>query len=87
MYPGTHHPKLLLLSLGHDDQLTIKRMQPKDFTERRKIFSSKIRETYLFEISIKNNKAKAVTVELIDQFPISYSVEYPKDKGIGYIKG
>lgn len=118
----------LLLSLGRDDQLTIKRAQPKDFTERRKIFSSKIRETYLFEISIKNNKAKAVTVELIDQFPISrqkdiaveledrggakvspefgklewsvevpagqtkkvrfsYSVEYPKDKGIGYFKG
>lgn len=118
----------LLLSLGRDDQLTIKRVQPKDFTERRKIFSSKIRETYLFEISIKNNKAKAVTVELIDQFPISrqkdivvaledrggakvsaefgklewsvevpagqtkkvrfsYSVEYPKDKGIGYFKG
>lgn len=61
----------LLLSLGRDEQLTIKRVQPKDFTERRKIFNSKIRETYLYEISIKNNKAKSVTVELIDQFPIS----------------
>ncbi|MEQ1743834.1 MAG: DUF4139 domain-containing protein [Saprospiraceae bacterium] len=118
----------LLLSLGRDDQLTVKRVQPKDFTERRKIFGSKIRETCLYEISIKNNKSKSVTVDLIDQFPISrqkdivveledhggakvnpefgklewsveipagqtkkvrfsYSVEYPKDKGVGYFKG
>jgi uncharacterized protein (TIGR02231 family) len=49
----------LLLSLGRDEQLTIKRVQPKDFTERRKIFGSKIRETYQFEISIKNNKPKS----------------------------
>ena len=118
----------LLLSLGRDDQLTVKRVQPKDFTERRKIFGSKIRETCLYEISIKNNKSKPVTVDLIDQFPISrqkdivveleehggakvspefgklewnleipagqtkkvrfsYSVEYPKDKGVGYFKG
>lgn len=118
----------LLLSLGRDDQLTVKRVQPKDFTERRKIFGSKIRETCQYEISIKNNKSKPVTVDLIDQFPISkqkdivvelgdhggakvspefgklewnveipagqtkkvrfsYSVEYPKDKGVGYFKG
>jgi len=118
----------LLLSLGRDDQLTVKRVQPKDFTERRKIFGSKIRETCQYEISIKNNKSKSITVDVIDQFPISkqkdivveledhggakvnpefgklewsveipagqtkkvrfsYSVEYPKDKGIGYFKG
>ncbi len=118
----------LLLSLGRDEQLTIKRVQPKDFTERRKIFGSKIRETYQFEISIKNNKPKSVIVDLLDQFPISrqkdivveltdrggakvnaefgklewnvevpagqtkkiqfsYSVEYPKDRGVGYFKG
>lgn len=118
----------LLLSLGRDEQLTIKRVQPKDFTERRRIFSSKIRETCLYEISIKNNKSKSVTVDVLDQYPISkqkdivveltdrggakanpefgklewsvevpagqtkkirfsYSVEYPKDKGVGYFKG
>lgn len=121
-------PAVFLLSLGRDEQLTIKRVQPKDFTERRKIFGSKIRETYQFEISIKNNKPKSVTVDLLDQFPISrqkdivveltdrggakvnaefgklewnvevpagqtkkvqfsYSVEYPKDRGVGYFKG
>lgn len=118
----------LLLSLGRDEQVTIDRIQPKDFTERRKIFGSKIRETCQYEISIKNNKSKPVTVDLIDQFPISkqkdivvelgdhsgakvspefgklewnveipagqtkkirfsYSVEYPKDKGVRYFKG
>lgn len=118
----------LLLSLGRDDQLTVKRVQPKDFTERRKIFGSKVRETCQYEISIKNNKSKNVIVDVLDQFPISrqkdivvelkdhggakvnpefgklewnveipagqtkkirfsYSVEYPKDKGVGYFKG
>ncbi len=118
----------LLLSLGRDEQLTIKRVQPKDFKERRKIFGSKVRESYTFEISIKNNKAQAVTVEVLDQIPVSkqkditvtledrdgaqytedfgklqwtvevppgkskkmrfsYSVEYPKDKAVGLVKG
>lgn len=118
----------LLLSLGRDEQLTVKRVQPKDFTERRKIFGSKIRETYAFEISIKNNKAQAVTVDVLDQIPVSkqkditvsledrdgakysedfgklewqvevppgknkkvrfiYSIEYPKDKAVGLMRG
>ncbi|MBK6931714.1 MAG: DUF4139 domain-containing protein [Saprospirales bacterium] len=68
--PGTT-ADTLLLSLGRDEQLTIKRVQPRDFKERRKIFGSRIRESYAFEITIKNNKGVAVTVDLLDQVPIS----------------
>ena len=61
----------LLLSLGRDDQITIKRVQPKDFTERKKILSNTIKESYAFEITVKNNKTVPINIEFIDQVPIS----------------
>lgn len=68
--PGTISDTLLL-SLGRDEQISIKRVQPRDFKERRKIFGSKIRETYVFEIAIKNNKSVPVAIDIIDQVPVS----------------
>ncbi|MBL7779991.1 MAG: DUF4139 domain-containing protein [Saprospiraceae bacterium] len=65
----------LLISLGRDEQITIKRVQPKDFTERRKSFNSSIRETYAFEIAIKNNKSMPVQIEILDQIPVSKQKE------------
>ncbi|MBV6441304.1 MAG: hypothetical protein EPGJADBJ_02987 [Saprospiraceae bacterium] len=61
----------LLLSLGRDEQIAIKRIQPQDLTERKKIFGSTIKETYTYEISIKNNKSAPITVDVLDQIPIS----------------
>lgn len=61
----------LLLSLGRDEQITVKRVQPKDFTERRKVFSNTIKETYTYEIAVKNNKSVPVSVEVLDQIPVS----------------
>ncbi len=61
----------LLLSLGRDDQITIKRVKPKDFTERKKIFGQTVKETYLYEITVVNNKSLAVKIEILDQLPIS----------------
>lgn len=61
----------LLLSLGRDEQITIKRVQPKDFTERRKVFSNTIKETYTYEIALKNNKSIPIKVEILDQVPVS----------------
>lgn len=74
----------LLLSLGRDEQITIKRVQPQDFTERKKIFGSTIKETYTYEIAIKNNKSVPVTVDLLDQIPVSRQKEIEvelEDKG------
>jgi uncharacterized protein (TIGR02231 family) len=61
----------LLLSLGRDEQITVKRVQPKDFTERRKVFSNNIKETYTYEIALKNNKSIPVRIEILDQVPVS----------------
>lgn len=61
----------LLLSLGRDEQITIKRMQPKDFTEKRKVFSNSIKETNSYEIVVKNNKTVPVQIEILDQIPVS----------------
>ncbi|MCB9345450.1 MAG: DUF4139 domain-containing protein [Lewinellaceae bacterium] len=61
----------LLLSLGRDEQITIKRMQPKDFTGRKRVFNSTVKETYTYEIVIKNNKSLPVNIEILDQIPVS----------------
>jgi uncharacterized protein (TIGR02231 family) len=78
----------LLLSLGRDEQISIKRMQPKDFTGRKKIFSNTVKETYAYEIAIKNNKAVPVKIEILDQIPVSkqkdISVELEERDGAIY---
>lgn len=61
----------LLLSLGRDEQITIKRMQPKDFTEKKKVFSNTVKETFSYEIVVKNNKSVPVRIEILDQIPVS----------------
>jgi uncharacterized protein (TIGR02231 family) len=62
----------LLISLGRDEQITIKRTQPKDFTEkRRKIINAFVEETYEYEISVRNNKAIPIEIEVLDQIPVS----------------
>jgi len=61
----------MLISLGRDEQITIKRVQPKDFTERKKVFSSSIRETYMYEIAVKNNKSIPIKLTILDQIPVS----------------
>jgi|GEM_PF-179875 len=65
----------LLISLGRDEQIAIKRVQPKDFTERKKVFSSTIKETFAYEITIKNNKSLPVHIEVLDQVPVSKQKE------------
>jgi uncharacterized protein (TIGR02231 family) len=61
----------LLLSLGRDEQITIKRVQPGDFTERKKVLSSSIKETFVYEIALKNNKPIPVKVVVLDQIPVT----------------
>ncbi len=61
----------MLLSLGRDEQITIKRMQPKDFTGRKKVFSNTVKETYSYEIAVKNNKSIPINIEILDQIPVS----------------
>ncbi len=75
----------MLISLGRDEQITIKRVQPKDFTGRKKVLSSSIRETYMYEIAVKNNKSIPIKLTILDQIPVSKqeSIEVTLDEEDG----
>ncbi len=60
----------LPVSLGADNNITIKREKRKDFTSQKLIGANRI-ETLSFLISVRNNKSQAVTVKLRDQIPLS----------------
>lgn len=61
----------LLLSLGRDENISIKRSKPTDISSERKIFGDTKKEVVEYEIIIKNNKRIAIPIEVIDQIPIS----------------
>lgn len=60
----------LYLSLGRDEKLVVKREKIKDLTSVKTLGSTQ-KEAYGFEISIRNNKNKEITLDLLDQIPIS----------------
>jgi uncharacterized protein (TIGR02231 family) len=60
----------LLISLGRDNGIKITRNEVKDFTSSKLIGSNK-KETYAYEIEIRNNKAFGVSIEILDQIPVS----------------
>ena len=60
----------LVLSLGTDNSILVKREKQKDFTSR-KILGSNKTEVYSFLTTIRNNKPGPIKVVLYDQIPIS----------------
>jgi len=60
----------LPISLGADNNITIKREKRKDFTSQKLIGANRI-ETMSFLISVRNNKSQAATIKLRDQIPLS----------------
>jgi hypothetical protein len=78
----------LLLSLGKDEQISVKRIKLNDFSKT-KIISTNKSDTYAFETTIKNNKSTDITIEVLDQVPISKSddikVEIEEMNGADYI--
>ena len=61
----------LLLSLGRDEAITIKRTKPVDVKSEKKIIGDTKKEVIEYEITIKNNKRAPITIEILDQVPIS----------------
>jgi uncharacterized protein (TIGR02231 family) len=64
----------LSLSLGKDKRIAISRLPVKEFTSvstKNDIQTS----TYTYEITVKNNKNKAVSLSVYDQFPLSREKE------------
>jgi uncharacterized protein (TIGR02231 family) len=60
----------LVLSLGTDNSILVKREKRQDFTSKRVIGANKT-ETFSFLITIRNNKASLVKMTLNDQIPVS----------------
>lgn len=60
----------LAISLGRDKRVVVKREKLKDFSSRRTIGSNQ-RDTYTFEISVRNTKSESIQLVVEDQLPVS----------------
>lgn len=60
----------LKLSMGRDKMISIKRDKVNDLSQT-KVFGGSKKQSFVYEISIKNNKKNGETILLEDQFPIS----------------
>ncbi|HEY5825150.1 MAG TPA: DUF4139 domain-containing protein [Cyclobacteriaceae bacterium] len=60
----------LSVSLGRDKRIVVKREKLKDLTSR-KLIGSTQKESYSFEISIRNTKSEAIKIEIEDQVPVT----------------
>jgi uncharacterized protein (TIGR02231 family) len=60
----------LAVSLGRDKRIVVKREKLKDLTSRKTIGGSQ-KESYTWEISVRNTKTEAITITVEDQIPVS----------------
>lgn len=60
----------LELSLGKDPSVVVARERMTDFT-RKNLFGSRVTETIGWEVSLKNNRKREVTINLQEQVPVS----------------
>jgi uncharacterized protein (TIGR02231 family) len=82
----------LSLSLGRDKRIVVKREKQKELTSH-KFIGTNQKESYAWEISIRNTKAEAIKISMEDQIPVSQNsqievtvidlagAKYNKDKG------
>lgn len=64
----------LAISLGRDKRIVVKREKLKDFTSRKVIGGSQ-RESYAWEISLRNTKSESVRISVEDHIPVSQNKE------------
>jgi len=64
----------LKVSLGNDQSINIKRERLKEVRSK-KFLSSSVKETFGWEISVRNNKKEKITINIMDQFPVSADKE------------
>jgi uncharacterized protein (TIGR02231 family) len=58
------------ISLGRDPKVQVQREQVKDYTASQ-VIGGKVKQTFAYEITLRNNKAEAVNLTLQDQIPVS----------------
>jgi uncharacterized protein (TIGR02231 family) len=64
----------LLISMGRDNNIIIERLPIKEFTSSMYISTNK-KETYAYEIIVKNKKSIPIKIEILDQIPVSQNSE------------
>ena len=79
----------MMVSLGRDERISIKRTELKDLTARQTI-GANIKETKGYQLLIKNNKSVPVDLEVLDNIPLSKNkdieVNLDNDGGAEYTK-
>jgi uncharacterized protein (TIGR02231 family) len=60
----------LSLSLGRDKRVVVKRENVKDFSSR-KVIGTNQKDSYAYEVSIRNTKTEVVKILVEDQVPVS----------------
>ena len=60
----------LLISMGRDESINIQRKEKLEFSEVKFLGSNK-KETFAYEIIVKNKKSIPITIEILDQIPVS----------------
>ncbi len=64
----------LVVSLGRDDRISVKRNMLKDYSSKKIVGTNKT-ELKAYEMILRNNKNQAVSLEILDQVPISQNKE------------
>ncbi|HOY31952.1 MAG TPA: DUF4139 domain-containing protein [Bacteroidales bacterium] len=64
----------LQISLGRDSRIQVDRVKLKDYSSRM-LIGTKRKATYVYELTLKNNHATPVVIEIQDQIPVSNSQE------------
>jgi hypothetical protein len=62
----------LSLSFGRDNKVVVMRKLKKEFSTKRVVGNTK-KESYLYEIAVRNNRSVPIDIEIYDQIPISKS--------------
>jgi len=62
------------LSLGRDKNIVVKRTRMKDFSERKFIGSTK-KESFVYELVVRNKKKQEVEIIIEDQIPVSTNAD------------
>jgi len=77
------------ISLGRDKKVIIKREKIKDLT-RRRVIGTHIKETFAYELSVRNTKRDLIEITIEDQVPVSkqsqIEVELIESSGAAYNK-
>jgi len=60
----------LSLSFGRDEKVVVMRKLKKEFSQKRIMGNSK-KESFAYEIAVRNNRATPIKIEVLDQIPIS----------------